>query len=632
MGARLVVTFMFLLAVLCAVTGRLYYLCTIRETILQKSNAHPVRPITIMARRGNICDRDGDVLAGTVKCYTLTADPTIVKDQAATAETLSQVLQIDRMAILKKLKKKTRGVTLARKLDEPVKNSINALGLSGIYFVQDSRRIFPNGSLAGQVLGFVGTDGVGLSGIEGKFNSSLAGNNGERFYFHDRHDRRTLELTERSRSAVDGKDVYLTIDDVIQSITENELRAMHEETKAEWAGAVVIDPATGEVLAASSVPDFDPNNFGEFDAGRWKLRAFTDSIEPGSTFKFLTAAAAFDSIGLTKEKVVDCEDGKYLYRKGYYVRDTHDLRKVPFREALAYSSNIATVKIAAEIGAETLCDYAEAFGFGRRTGVLYPGESSGILHRPGGKQWSGLSMKCVPIGHEVATTLLQLAAAYAAIANNGVYMPPRLVARVGSRSLSKDVPRRVISHESARILTECLEDVTIYGTATSAAIKGYRVAGKTGTSQKIDPKTGKYYKGNKGANHIAFFVGFVPADAPRLAIAVAVDAPKKSKLYHGGHIAGPVFSNIAKASLNYLNVQPSEKELDYSPERLIAGEEFSMPNLTGLTKAKAISILANRSLKWKLKGNGWAIEQKPEAGRTVKSGDKCTISFAPKQT
>jgi cell division protein FtsI (penicillin-binding protein 3) len=430
-----------------------------------------------------------------------------------------------------------------------------ALGLPGVSVRKEPRRVYPNGELASTVIGHAGLDGRGLEGVELEYDEALRGSGMEVIGIRDRLGRDLLMEGTVDSSASAGKDLVLTLDKYLTYVTERALEEAVSKHGAKAATSVMIDPHTGEILAMANVPGYNPNNPSDAGERGARNRAIADAYEPGSIMKTVTFSAAFDAGKLRPEDRFDCQLGQMQVGK-YHVRDDHPKGVLTAAEVFKYSSNIGTVKIARRIGRETLARAIDRLGFGRPTGVGLPGERRGTV-RPA-SHWGEIELATQAFGQGLTVTPLQMATAYAAIASGGIYHPPKLAVRfVNPDGHSEPVPQsadarpqaRVLSESTARTMLTIMQGVTEDGTAKLAAIPGYPVAGKTGTAQKVS--NGRYDP-NK---YLAAFVGIVPADNPRVVIAVMVDEPHG--VHYGGVVAAPVFKAIAEATLRYLAVPPS---------------------------------------------------------------------------
>jgi cell division protein FtsI/penicillin-binding protein 2 len=494
--------------------------------------------IEVPAARGSILDRNGVELAIGKQAITVYANPRHVADPRATAMAAGRALQMDADRLYPKLADRSRGfVYVARRADPKRAEALKALNLTGLGFYPEERRAYPQGSVAAHVLGFAGLDNRGISGLELALDKTLAGQNGRQTIVRDPSGR-TIDVLSAVQP-VEGRNVRLTLDNTLQANAQSVLLRTVRQWGAKAASAVVLDPRTGEVLALASEPGFDANRFPETDRDTQRNRAVTDTYEPGSTLKVVTVAAAL-SVGLVSPST------QFTLPPSIRVADRliHEAHRsqteqMTVAEILSRSSNVGTITLAELLGRSRLETWIERFGFGRKTGIDFPGETSGILPF----YWSGSTIGTLPIGHGIAVTPVQMAAAYAAVANGGVWLRPRLVADRPAKR------RRVISKRVANQLMSMLRDVVIEGTGTEAEVEGYQVAGKTGTAAKPDPRGGY-----STSRYVASFVGVVPASAPRLVVMVTVDEPRGA--IWGGVVAAPAFQQIANFGLQYLEIPP----------------------------------------------------------------------------
>ncbi len=494
--------------------------------------------VDVPAARGSIVDRNGVELAIGRQAITVYANPRHVADPRAAAIAAGRALRIDPDRLYTKLADRSHGfVYLARKADPRRAEALEALGLTGIGFYAEERRVYPLGSTAAHVLGFAGVDNHGLAGLELALDKQLAGRDGKQTVVRDAFGR-TIDVLS-SVPQVEGSNVRLTIDDHLQANAQSVLLRTVRKWGARAASAVVLDPRTGEVLAMASEPGFDANRYPEMDQDTQRNRAVTDTYEPGSTLKVVTVAGAL-SDGLVSPstsftlpasiRVADRVIGE-AHRKS--------TERLTVAEIMSQSSNVGTITLAQILGRTRLEAWIKRFGFGRKTGIDFPGETRGILPF----YWSGSTIGTLPIGHGIAVTPVQMAAAYAAVANGGVWIQPRLVADHPAKQ------RRVMSRHVSEQMMSMLRDVVIEGTGAEAGVEGYQVAGKTGTAAKPDPQGG-YSK----SKYVASFVGVVPASDPRLVVLVTVDEP--SGAIWGGVVAAPAFQSIARFALQYLEIPP----------------------------------------------------------------------------
>ncbi len=511
------------------------------------------------ARRGHILDRNEQVLAISGVAETLCADPSqLSREQAlAMAARLSEELDVDRDLLERRLTSGRRFVYVKRRMDPEEAERIRDLGLPGLFFRQEPVRVYPQGVALCHVLGFVDYKQRGVEGIELAMDDPLQGLPGWTVTERDRLRREILPSRAAHVEARNGCTVVLTIDEVIQHIVETELDLGMEEHGPRAGTVVVVDPRTGEILAMANRPAFDPNAPGASPAEARRNRAITDRYEPGSTFKVFTLAAALNDGVVTLDQQFDCENGYFLYNRRI-LHDHHSYGMLSAEDILVHSSNIGAAKIALRLGARRLYDYLRRFGFGAKTGVQLPGEVAGMLHPV--SRWSGISITRIPMGHEVDVTPLQMAMAFSAVANGGILMQPRIVRELrdpDERVLRTYPPkpiRRVIDERTAALMLRPMMRVaSAEGTAEAAALRGYPVAGKTGTSQKL--VDGRYSR----TRHVASFVGFVPAQNPVVCIVVVLDEPRTSM--YGGKTAAPIFREIAYRIMKYLGIPPARENL-----------------------------------------------------------------------
>ena len=555
-----------------AVGGRLYWLQVERHDHYAKKAAQQhQRVLDLEPPRGTIYDARGRVLAVSVDVESVFADPQEVKDPATTARRLAAVLHLDARELARRLVSERDFVFVARKLDPPEAEKVRALELPGIHFLRESKRYYPMRELAAQVLGFVGTDHVGLAGLEAHYDRVVAGRAGRRTVLRDAHRNTLLSPRLATVEALPGADLHLTLDATVQYIVEKELAAAVAKFHARGGTAIVMDPSTGAVLGMATLPSFDPNRFAGANPGRWKVGAVTDAYEPGSTFKMVTAAAVLAEGLLTPDDVLDCEMGG-ITLAGVLIRDHQAYGQLSVRQVLAKSSNVGMIKLALLLGQQRLYQEVRALGFGERTGVDLPGESPGIV-RPL-RSWSALSKAYVSFGQEVSITSLQLARAMGSVANGGRLLRPHVVAAVASEGGREQLDEPFTQGQSmsprvAAQLEELLAAVVEGGTGRQAAIAGYPVAGKTGTAQKV--VGGRY----SHRYFMSSFVGYAPIGDPRLVGVVALDEPWP--LYYGGQVAAPAFAAIARQVLLYWGVPPRPTALP--PPAPLAPEPLDIPSI-----------------------------------------------------
>ena len=514
-----------------------------------------LRTYPIAALRGAVLDRDGNPFAYTVAASRVVADPTVVSNAARTAQALTELLDVPEEELIEKLSQDNRYVVLAAQVSPETTDAIDDLALAGISFEDDPVRLYPTGTVGGQVIGFVGRDGAGLAGIEQTFQDELAGTDGRRRVEVGSGGNPIPSGIDESTPATDGDTVTLTLDQDLQYVTEQRLGEACSDGATTRASAVVLDVDTGQVAAMGSCPGYDPGNYSKTDPELLGNPLVSDVFEPGSVMKAVTLAAALEEGVATPETVLSV-DGS-IAAGDRVVTDAHDHEPVDWTVTgiLAKSSNVGTIMLAREVGDEKLEHYLRAFGLGSTTGIELPGESAGILQAS--EDWSGVRAANVAIGQGVSVTTLQMASIYQAIANDGVRVEPRVVESVTGptgRMVDAAEPEstRVISQSTADQMAYMLEAVVgPGGTAPLGQIEGFRVAGKTGTAQRANPECNCY----EGGGYVTTFVGFAPADDPQYVVAVDLERPTSSA--EGGQVAAPVFADIMRYALTADGVVPS---------------------------------------------------------------------------
>ncbi|HHY47357.1 MAG TPA: stage V sporulation protein D [Firmicutes bacterium] len=603
--------------------GRLFYLQVIRCDYYRKlALDQRLYPVPVDARRGTIRDRMGRELAVSVSADSIYAVPAEVKSPEATASALSKALGLPKSEIAEKITRKQATVWIERKVDAEKAAAVKQLKLPGIGFTEKGQRFYPKGSLAAHVLGIAGIDNQGLEGVELKYDQYLAGRRGEIQAERDAAGREIPGGIHRFVPPVEGYDLYLTLDEVIQYIVERELDQAMRDTRSKRGIVVAMDPKTGGVLAMASRPTYDPNRYSAYPEINRRNIAVTDVYEPGSTFKIVTAAAALNE-GVVRPDTPFFDPG-FIKVEDRYVRcwlaGGHGSQT--FVEAVENSCNPVFASLGLKLGKERFYRYIRAFGFGEATGIDFPGEAAGMLQPE--KRVGLVEIANISFGQGISVTPIQLLSALCAIANGGVLMKPRLVEKIVDQNgnVVKEFPpvqvRQVISPDTARELTSILESVVVNGSGTRAQIKGYRVAGKTGTAEK--PEAGRY-----GEKRVSSFLGFAPVESPRIAVLVVLDEPNCGVAY-GGVIAAPVFKNIVEDSLRYLKVPgmvPHDAK-GQEEER----KEVQVPDVRGLTFAEARDVLQARGLPARTEGAGEkVVEQIPKPGASVPEGTHVILYF-----
>ncbi len=518
------------------------------ERYLVKARGQQVRKEIIPVKRGIIFDRLGRELAINVETESVFCNPSEVKSAGQIAHTLSLNIHKNEKAIYTKLVTGKHFSWVERKMETEKARRINNLRLTGVGLVPEMKRVYPKGTLASHVIGFVNLDNKGIEGVERGYEKYLTAKEESAYVVRDA---RGNSLSEGSTKDIRGNNIVLTIDEGLQFILEKNLDAAMKKWGAVSATAIMMDPFTGEVLALANRPTFDPGELSEVNLSEVRNRAITDCFEPGSTFKIVVGIAALEERVVNPETRFDCSAGS-VEVGGRRIKDDHKHGVLAFREVIQKSSNVGTIKTALMVGKSKFYEYIKKFGFGDKTGIDLQGEISGIVKPT--ERWSGTSIGAMAIGQEIAVTPLQVLRAYSAVANGGYLVIPHVVKEIRAPNgtiISKIEPKtqKIISAETAAVFRGILKTVTEQGgTATEAAVEGNQVAGKTGTAQLFDPVTKHYSK----TRYIGSFVGFVPADNPRLAMIVVIKEPK-GQIY-GGIVAAPVFKEIANQALSYLTV------------------------------------------------------------------------------
>ncbi len=627
------------------ILGRMFQLQVLKKEQLYKLAAQQQQThIPVVPKRGTIYDSRGNELAVSIEVDSVYADPRKIVEVEKTAKELSSILQIDRGELKQKLKSPRSFEWVQRKISPKEVEQIKALRLPGIAFLKENQRFYPNSQLAAHLVGFVGLDSKGLEGIESQYDALL---NGENQIWTAARDALGREIA-MGKGPFEKEDHYrniiLTIDKPIQHVTETELGRGVEKWGAKGGMAVAMDPWTGKILAMASFPAFNPNQFMQSRSKSWRNRALSDMFEPGSLFKAFLAAAALEEQVVRPSDSFYCENGSYKV----YDRTIHDISRygyLTFQQIMKFSSNIGASKVGEKMGKERLSRYISSFGFGEKTRVGLPGEGKGMVHHP--RYWSPVALDTISFGQGISVTAIQLATALSAIANGGLLMKPYVVERITNekgnvvQSFKPETVRKVISEETAKKVTGLLKATTEKGgTGEGAVPSGYEVAGKTGTAQKVDSLLGRYSEDR----YVSGFMGFAPADAPRLVLIVIVDEPQGNS--YGGVVAAPIFKTIMEKVLPVLNVIPKgtmvvKNELGSTPPKEASGtqplidgikvgkrmEMVVMPDLTGLSMRNALSRIEGKGLVIKVSGNGKVIDQVPRPGSVVEKGDICFLKF-----
>lgn len=633
------------------------------------ANDQSIRNTVIPGRRGSIYDRRGVALAASVEVDSIFIDPSEVPEHRKAARELARALKIDAARLEAAMGASRRFAWVKRQVTEQEVTAVKALGLPGLGFLKEPRRFYPQRELAAHVLGFPSIDGEGIEGLELALDGVLKGKPRSVSGLRDARGRSAIVEGAISTESVEGASVTLTLDKAIQYLTEKSLAAAVQKANAAAGTAVVLDPATGELLALANVPTFNPNDPSRAPRAALRNRAVSDQFEPGSTIKAFTVAGALEDRAIRPGNSIFCENGHFKIGR-HTIHDHGGYGELSVGEIIQVSSNIGAAKIADKLGREKLQATLRAFGFGEKPGTGLQGEARGSLPFPRAQ----IALATQSFGQGMTASAVQVAAAYGALANGGALMRPYLVSRVVDpdggvlEQRGPEKVRQAVSAATARELVKMMKLVVEKeGTAPLARMDEYEVAGKTGTAQKADPQTGGYSVDKRTAS----FVGVVPADSPRLVILVVIDEPKGD--VYGGLVAAPAFKEIAQGALAHLGVPPSaskqaekmlaaSKAADVAPAvdsrltgafamaavqpalRALAAEDgfvedgavteregsATVPDVHGLTARAAVKVLAAAELEPSLMGSGKAIGQTPPAGTTVRKGARVAVRLESK--
>jgi cell division protein FtsI (penicillin-binding protein 3) len=659
------------------ISARLVYLQVSRhEKLVERAQQQQQDSVETSPQRGPLLDRQERELARSIDTISVFVAPDefnkteaqAIQEIECTANALAPMVGQEQKSLSSRIiearKSGRRFMWAARRLAPEQARLLEAMHLTGVHTRKESKRFYPNGPLAANVLGFVGLDGNGLAGIEQVYNEKIVGEPGKLFIEKDSRGR-AYESTEIPGRP--GQTVVLTVDQNVQYQVEAALTTAVAASNAKSGSAIVLDPRNGEILALANAPTFDPNNVGAASPDTRANWALQNIYEPGSTFKVVAFSAAIEK-GLVKPNDnIDCQMGSITVAKRV-IHDHKPFGNLTVADALAKSSNVAAIKLGMRVGDATMYDYITRFGFGSRTGVELPGETPGLVHPV--KRWQASSIGSVAIGQEVGVTPLQMASAFSALANDGVRVAPHLIREIrnaSGTSIYRPNPeqRRVISKETATALRGMLEGVTLNGTAKKAQLDGYTAAGKTGTAQKIDPETRTYSK----TKYVASFVGFAPVNNPAVVIIVVIDEPGGA--YHGGDVAAPVFRQIAEQVLPELGVMPDtnfknpteliaragqtseqtsklrDEEMRQEQSRastlpqvaardsrggeiiyaVATSKAILMPDLRGQSVRDVARACAQLGMQVEAHGEGRVIQQTPQPGAELRQGQIIYVDF-----
>lgn len=595
------------------------------------------RRISLAPHRGTIYDAKGRELAVSMRVNSLYAQPTTIKDKKGVAATLAPILHKDARDIYGRLARPKNFVWLQRKINPFQQKKIEPLNIQGVGFFPESKRFYPNFELGGHIIGFAGMDSQGLEGLEKRYETELK--TADQYVVLERDALgRWIYIPERKKGMKSPHNLHLTLDMRVQYIAERELKKGVKGSKARGGMVLIMEPATGKILAMAIQPSFNPNLFKEYKAARWRNRAVTDPFEPGSLLKaFLLAAVLKEEIAQEND-IVFCENGAYKI-KGHTIHDMSPHGWLTLRDIIRVSSNIGSHKMGKALGAEKFYRYLDAFGFTEKTGIDLLGENPGDIRPPA--SWSPVDLAIVSFGQGLSVTAIQLITALSCIANGGNLMKPYLVERIIDErdrvvaEFSPEVRRRVLPQEICQRGTSVLKAVVRSGTGRRARVPGYAVAGKTATAQKFDRSRGRYSEDKI----IASFMGYLPADNPQVAILVVVDEPKRTP--YGGVVATPIFKRIAEELMRYMGVPPTEgdfgkkltvAQIPHAQKKRRSKHEkvarHRMPDLRGLSMRKALAQLEREKVQVKMVGSGILVGQRPNPGVALKEGGAVFLKFA----
>ncbi|MCZ6639190.1 MAG: penicillin-binding transpeptidase domain-containing protein [Candidatus Dadabacteria bacterium] len=576
---------------------------------------------TLLPRRGKIFDRNGKELAVNIDVKSIYANPKKVTKPSETAKILSEKLNLSQKKILNRVSSDKSFVWIKRLADSESVEELQNLDITGLGYIPEPKRVYPNGHLLGQVIGITDVDSIGIEGIEYHYDRLLTGKTRKITLKRDARGHKILndpsEIQEIDQYKTSGHDIVLTIDSQIQYIVERQLKEGIEEMGGEKGMAIIMNPETGEVLAMASYPFLDPNNFSQFPEVNRRNLPIWYAHEPGSTMKVFLASSALDDKKVNPNSKFNCENGRRRIGSAV-IRDIKPRGTLTVAEIVKYSSNIGASKIGELLGRDKYYKYLNKFGFGKKTGIRLPGESSGLLAAP--RKWGPIELATISFGQGISVTSLQLVTALSAIANGGYLMKPYVIEKIVGpdgnviEQNSPEVVTRVISYDTSYQMKQIMQGVVENGTGKKAQIPGFSVAGKTGTAQIPNPKSGGYYSNR----YIASFIGFAPVEDPEIVMVVVVEAPRKKT--HGGSVAAPIFKQIAEKVLFHMGI---------SPKKVLVGMTV-MPDLSGMSVRDILKWSEEEGVKVKVKGSGFVTNQKPLPGDLIKEGMVCSIELKQK--
>jgi len=620
-----------------------------RDKLTQLIEKQYLKYVKLPPKRGTIYDRKKRELAVSIEVDSVYARPGNIKNKKEIAKKLSPILKVNYRSLKRKLKSDRPFVWLKRRISPSQSTKIKKLHLEGIGFIEESKRFYPNRELASNCLGFAGLDPKGLEGIELEYDSYLKGTPGYLLVERDALGRNIYTQNIKQVNATKGHNLQLTIDKTIQYLVEKALEEGVKKNKAKAGIAIVMVPKTGEILALAVRPTFNPNNFWDYSPSQWRNRVVTDAFEPGSTFKMFLISSALDEGIFQPQDIFYCENGSY-FLEDRVIHDVHKYGWLTLTKIIKYSSNIGACKIAENLGKKKFYCYIRKFGFGSKTGIDLPGETSGLLALP--YKWSRIHLGTISFGQGISISPIQLITAFSAIANGGILMKPYLVKAIFNdrgeiiKEFHPESRWRIITQRTAKQVTSILKTVVEKGgTGENAFIPGFEIAGKTGTAQKVDPEI-KNYSTHKV---ISSFIGFLPADDPKLAILIITDEPQG--IPYGGTVAAPIFKKITSQIIRYLNIPPNQGSttmVKYHPdtdpyqEKITLNHNYikkislnehhvskSMPDFSGLSIRDVLKKGEELDLTIEISGSGKAVSQYPPPGNPIEYDQRCWIMFQP---
>lgn len=592
----------------------LYLQVLSRDRAVDLAKKQHRKSYTLLPKRGRIYDINRKELAINVETQSIYANAKEIEDPEGFSRKLSKYLDLSQEAILGKINKKKSFVWIKRLAEPDTIAKLKSEDFADLGFIEEPKRVYPNGTLLGQVLGFTNIDSRGIEGIEFKYDELLTGKPGKISVKKDARGRKIMSTPYFLEPSISGYDLVLTVDSQIQHIVEKELKEGVENANADRGMALMMNTETGAIMAMASYPFFDPNSYKDFGSETRRNLPIWFSFEPGSTMKVFILASAMEENKVNPDTEFDCENGRRKFGPAI-IRDVHPYGILTVSQILEKSSNICAAKIGETLGRDKLYDRLSSFGFGRQTGIDLSGESSGMMTKS--SRWGPVELATISFGQGIAVTAIQIAAGLSAIANGGYLVKPYIVEQIISptgKEVTKNKPEivgNVISYDTSKNISEMMEKVVESGTGKKAAMSGYGVAGKTGTAQVPNPNTGGYY----GNRYMSSFVGFGPTDDPKVTLVVIVENPKRGS--YGGTVAAPIFKGIVEKVLFYLGIPP---RAEFVGTRV-------MPDLQGKSLREILLWSESEGVEVRIKGNGYATSQEPKAGETIKDGTVCMVEL-----